>query len=185
MLKILQHKDFEENKILRNMCVSVKDKEFNTDELNNLIKQMDKAMKAEGDGVGIAAPQVGVNKRIFLINTDTAFDKNARYKPAVFINPQIKKLSSKFEDKHEGCLSVRGFYGYTWRAKNLTIEAQDINGKMFSFGAGGLIAHIIQHEIDHLNGTLFIDHAFDVVEDENWKENLKKEERDRMVEDLR
>lgn len=184
MTKILQHIHLEENRILREISTSVKDKEFGTPELEKLITDMIKIMKKEEDGVGIAAPQIGINKRIFVLNTDIAFDKNAKFKPQVFINPIIKKMSSKFIEKHEGCLSVRGFYGYTWRAKNLTIEASDMNGNRFTLGTGGLISHIIQHEIEHLNGILFIDHAFDIIEDKNWKDHLKKEERDRMLENM-
>ena len=184
MTKILQHINLEENKILREISTPVKDKEFGTTELEKLITDMIKIMKKEKDGVGIAAPQIGINKRIFVLNTDIAFDKSAKFKPSVFINPKIKKMSSKFVEKHEGCLSVRGFYGYTWRAKNLTIEAQDINGNVFTLGTGGLISHIVQHEIEHLNGILFIDHAFDVIEDKDWKEHLKKEEEQRARENM-
>lgn len=180
MIKILQHIDYKDNLILRAKNATVKDSEFNSPELQEIIENMKKAMLKENDGVGIAAPQIGINKRIFIINSDKAFDSKSIWKPSVFINPVIKKLSSKFLEKHEGCLSVRGFYGYTWRAKNLTVEAQDINGKIFSYGAGGFPSHIIQHEIDHLNGMLFIDHAFDIIEDKDWKKHIKKEEEDRM-----
>ena len=64
----------------------------------------------------------------------------------------------------EGCLSVRWIYGKTTRSLNATVEAYDVEGNKFSYGASGLIAHIFQHEIDHLHGVLFIDHGFDFEE---------------------
>jgi peptide deformylase len=172
MINILQNQIPAENKILRAICKEVASSEFGTSELKEEIHKMTQAMLQEIDGVALAAPQIGINKRIFVVNKDLGYDKDAKWRPEVFINPVIVKASKKYLEQHEGCLSVRGFYGWTWRAKNVTVEACDINGDKFTFGAGGLIAHIIQHEFDHLEGILFVDHGFDIEEDKDWKQKL-------------
>ena len=86
-------------------------------------------------------------------------------KDLIFINPKISKLSRAKEWLPEGCLSVRWLYGKTFRSKKSTITAYDENGKKFTRGASGLLAQIFQHETDHLNGILFIDHAKDIKEE--------------------
>jgi peptide deformylase len=88
--------------------------------------------------------------------------KNAPSEDLVFINPVISKLSKEKEWLPEGCLSVRPLYGKTFRSKKATVTAYDENGKKFQRGGSGLLAQIFQHETDHLNGILFIDHAKDV-----------------------
>ena len=84
----------------------------------------------------------------------------------VFINPKISKISKEKEWMPEGCLSVRPIYGKTWRSKKTTVTAYDENGIKFQRGASGLLSQIFQHETDHLNGILFIDHAVDLIEEE-------------------
>ncbi len=83
----------------------------------------------------------------------------------IFINPKISRLSREKDWVPEGCLSVRPFYGKTFRSKKATVTAYDEKGKKFTRGASGLLAQIFQHETDHLNGILFIDHAKDVKEE--------------------
>ena len=85
--------------------------------------------------------------------------ENEEIKDFVFINPKISKLSRDKEWLAEGCLSVRPLFGKTFRSKKAVITAYDENGKKFTRGASGLLAQIFQHETDHLNGILFIDHA--------------------------
>ena len=138
---------------------------------------MSQALKEQDDGVAIAAPQIGYALRIFVVSgkifhKDFArFDKDTKIpeaeipKDLVFINPKISKLSRDKEWVPEGCLSVRWLYGKTYRSKKATITAYDENGKKFTRGASGLLAQIFQHETDHLNGILFIDHARDVKEE--------------------
>ncbi|MDQ5957321.1 MAG: peptide deformylase [Patescibacteria group bacterium] len=172
-IKILQENINEENAILREVCVPVKQSEFKTQKLLSIIDNMKKAAVQDPDGVALAAPQIGINKRIFVV-AGRSYDKDAKWKPEVFINPEIIKASNKQELKHEGCLSVRGIYGDTWRATNVTVAAFDEYGNKFNFGAGGLIAHIFQHEMNHLDGILFIDHGVNLEEDPNWYENLTK-----------
>jgi peptide deformylase len=174
VVKILQNKNKDEDKVLRKECEPVKDNEFGSKALIDLIQDMRLAASQDEDGVAVAAPQLGVNKRIFLIDTERGYVSSAKWRPEVFINPVIVKYSNKQELKHEGCLSVRGIYGDTWRCMNVTVEARDINGNKFTFGAGGITAHIIQHEIDHLDGILFIDHGINLVDDPDWRENFKK-----------
>jgi peptide deformylase len=86
-------------------------------------------------------------------------------KDMIFINPKISRLSRKKEWMPEGCLSVRPLYGKTFRSTKATIVAYDENGKKFTRGASGILAQIFQHETDHLNGILFIDHAKDIKEE--------------------
>ena len=96
--------------------------------------------------------------------TKTTPETKGDWKPLVFINPKITKASKKKAIVQEGCLSVRWIYGKTERATNVTIEAYDENGNKFSYGASSLIAHIFQHEMDHLDGVLFTDIGFDFEE---------------------
>lgn len=156
----------DEKSVLRQEAKEVQKKEFGTEALKKIVSDMQAAMAKEDDGVAIAAPQIGIAKRIFCIK-ENAYEmekKEFKWKPLVFINPKIKKVSKKVTEADEGCLSVRPLYGTTIRHTNVTLEAQDINGVKFTFGASGLIAHIFQHECDHLEGVLFIDHAEDIQE---------------------
>ena len=137
--------------------------EFGSDELLDLIKAMKAEAVQDHDGVALAAPQLGVNKRIFVI-AERSYKNGQKWKPEVFINPEIVDSSKKMVTVHEGCLSVRGIYGSTDRYKNITVNAYDEMGNKFTYGAGGLIAHIIQHETDHLDGILFIDHGYEMEE---------------------
>lgn len=171
------------NTILRKVSEKVQEKEFGTKELNSLITDMSDSLSFEGDGVALAAPQIGVNKRIFIIsgklfgfNEDTIEKENIE-PDVVCINPEIIKISKDKKLMHEGCLSVRPLYGDIRRASRATIKAQDVNGKYFELSGTGLLAEIFQHEIDHLNGILFIDNAINIKEDlprDLIKENKKK-----------
>lgn len=148
---------------LRANAVLVKKSEFGTAELKSIVETMQKALSKENDGVALAAPQIGISKRIFVVSP-LAYEEKAKWKPLVFINPSLKKISKKTEERQEGCLSVRWIYGKTKRHVSATAEAQDVDGNKFSFGATGLLAHIFQHEMDHLDGILFIDHGYDLEE---------------------
>lgn len=148
---------------LREIAEPVKKSEFGSPELKELIALMQSTLAKEDDGVALAAPQIAIKKRIFVVSPG-AYEKDAKWKPLVFINPTITKASKKMEERQEGCLSVRWIYGKTQRHTSATVEAYDENGNKFSFGGTGLIAHIFQHEIDHLDGVLFIDHGYDLEE---------------------
>ncbi len=138
-----------------------------TAKIQQILKEMSEALLSEKDGVAIAAPQIGVSLRIFVVSGhvfDTeAVEKNNKSlkttKDIVFINPEITKLSQKKKWLDEGCLSVRGVFGKIRRAEKATISAYNENGEKFTRGGSGLLAQIFQHEIDHLNGILFTEKA--------------------------
>ncbi len=138
------------NKILKEKTEEVK-------EINKEVKELVKIMKQimqENNGVGLAANQIGKNLAIFV-----AEDKN---KIHTFINPKIVKFIGKEEIVEEGCLSLPKIWGYLKRYPEVIIEYQNLFGKKKKMRAKGLLAQIIQHEIDHLNGELFIDKAIEV-----------------------
>lgn len=168
----------KDDPILRTHAQAVPLADIGTKKLNEVIARMNAALNAEPDGVAIAAPQIGVPLRIFIISGH-AFDIAANThggsaadekRPGtlrqnkVFINPEIVKRSKKKIKVPEGCLSVRWLYGNTMRHEKVSIRAYDEKGKRFTLGGTGLIAQIFQHETDHLNGILFIDHATDLEE---------------------
>lgn len=159
--------------VLREKAAPVAKEEFGTPKLKKLIADMARALDACDDGVAIAAPQIGVGKRVFLVSR-RAFAIEAEeqeqlrdpkaFTDKVFINPRITKTSRKKVLVPEGCLSVRWLYGNVPRHEKATIEAYDIDGKKFTLGGAGLMAQIFQHETDHLDGILFIDTAKDIEE---------------------
>lgn len=125
--------------------------EFN-DELKELATNMAETMYA-APGVGLAANQVGVLKRIIVI--DVSEESNEL---RVFVNPQVIAHSDELEEFEEGCLSLKGLYEKVKRPERVTVRAQDLDGNPFELEADGLLAVCVQHEIDHLNGIVFIDH---------------------------
>lgn len=125
-----------------------------TPELKGFIKDLTNTMYIT-DGVGLAAPQVGVSQRIFVIDT-TWTEDNGKKEPIVMINPVI--LEGKGEILYEeGCLSVPGIYEKVRRYQSVTIEYQDSKGDLCHMEADSTRAVVVQHELDHLNGILFID----------------------------
>lgn len=122
--------------------------DFSNLELRPLIRDMVETMKVV-NGIGIAANQVGEDLRVIVVDTKDG--------PLAFLNPRILYRSFRKEKMEEGCLSVPGIWGTVARAKSLRLVAQDLKGKRISLKATGLFARVIQHEIDHINGTLFID----------------------------
>ncbi len=161
MNKIVQKND----KVLRQVAKEIPFEEIGNTKIKNIIKNMREALFASENGVALAAPQIGESIRLFIvsipkINKDGK--KTRQDPPLVFINPKIKKISKKKSILEEGCLSIERTFGKTKRAEKLTIEALDENGKKFIRGASGLLAQIIQHEMDHLNGVLFMDHAISI-----------------------
>ena len=114
------------------------------------------------NGVGLAAPQVGVSLRIFVIDVS---EPNEPYNPTVFINPKIIKKTGAM-NSYEGCLSFPKAYTNVKRYSHVTVKAQNLDGRFFTIDADGdkLLTRAIQHEFDHLNGILFVDHARDIDE---------------------
>ena len=141
-------------------------------ELHSLVDRMFEIMY-ETEGVGLAAPQVGISKRIVVIDSRQSPDEKM-----VLVNPSIAKREGE-ELMQEGCLSVPGAFTDVKRAARVDVVAQDLTGKKVSFTAEGFLARIIQHEVDHLDGLLFID-RLDVIAREqalaDWKE--AREDRD-------
>ncbi len=181
----------KEEKVLRKVAKEIPVKDIKTPKIQKILKEMSLSLKSQDDGVAIAAPQIGYSLRIFVVAGKVFSDGFAELreekinrieenllnqvagkdnrpvveKDMVFINPKISKLSRDKDWMPEGCLSVRPIYGKTWRSKKALVTAYDENGKKFTRGAAGLLAQIFQHETDHLNGILFIDHAKDLKEE--------------------
>lgn len=147
---------------LHAIAEEVTPEDFESGFVVKLIKDMRAALKEYNvDGftaVAIAAPQVGVGKRVFLVE-DQSEDREDALPSFVAINPHIVKVSKKTHTVGEGCLSVPDLYGEVKRHKNVTFRALDEHGVEFERGTGGLLAQIIQHESDHLDGILFVDRA--------------------------
>lgn len=160
--------------ILRAIAKPVPEEMFGTSELARIIEDMKEALAPELEGVALAAPQIDVPYRIFIVRKDRTippppFEEGATPPiptpiHEVYINPEIVKTSRKRAKVDEGCLSVRGVYGTTSRHERVTIRARAVDGSKFERGGGGLMAQIFEHEVDHLNGILFIDHAEHLVE---------------------
>lgn len=132
---------------LRQICEPVT--EFNHN-LEGLVRRMYEIMLA-GKGVGLAAPQVGVNLRFFVMNVTGKEEDNL-----VLINPELREMHGSREAE-EGCLSLPEVYAQVRRAAECVIRAQDINGKTFELHGTDLACRVWQHETDHLNGTLLVD----------------------------
>lgn len=161
--------------VLRGVAKEVPVADIATPKIKKILKDMQVALDSQDDGVAIAAPQIGVPLRIFLVSGaiiemlkqqtkeegDRIYKKSdfADAKDIVFINPVITKLSKKAEWMEEGCLSVRYLYGKVKRATKASVTAYDETGAKFERGASGIMAQIYQHETDHLDGVLFIDKA--------------------------
>ncbi len=147
---------------LRQIAEDVAIEEIGSEKIQKIIGQMKEALDEQDDGVAIAAPQINESLRIFVVS-HKVFKKEGEdydlHKSKVFINPEIVNVSKDKEEMDEGCLSVRWWYGKVKRSKQATVRAYDIEGKLFEMGAGGLVAQIFQHEIDHLEGILFTDKA--------------------------
>jgi peptide deformylase len=123
------------------------------DELRQLIREMLQTMYSQ-DGVGLAAPQVGIHKQLIVVDIEP--DQQA-HPPLILINPVIKKLSGKVCTDQEGCLSIPGVYLDVQRLDEIEVTYKDENGRPQTLKADGFLSRAIQHEIDHLNGVLFVD----------------------------
>ena len=159
-------------------------------EIQGLLEDMRSTLANTPDGVGIAAPQLGVPLRVFLVsdeaeeidkaekagwkrrNKENNYERNEPaylqrpWKYYTFINPKIKNISKERTEGPEGCLSVPATYGTVKRFAKITMQAYDEKGKKFTRGASNFFARVMQHEIDHLNGTLFIDKVDEWIDPE-------------------
>ncbi|MCX7977868.1 MAG: peptide deformylase, partial [Bdellovibrionaceae bacterium] len=153
-------------------------------DLKKLAEDMLETMYA-ARGIGLAAPQVNVLKRMVVIDTRPRDEKGRRYKydemtelekkieqPLVLVNPKITRGEGK-TTFDEGCLSVPTYFETVERFAKVEVQAQDLNGNQFTFTTDGLLAICVQHELDHLEGTLFIDHL-SFVKSNKIKNQIKK-----------
>ena len=137
----------------QDLRIKAKPVESFDDELKTLTDDMFETMHSV-NGIGLAATQIGVAKQVAVI--DISPEKN---EPLVIVNPAIQILDpSKTEDYDEGCLSVPGFFEKISRPSDIKLTYQDLNGKKQEIKPEGLLTKVVQHELDHLNGRLFVDH---------------------------
>lgn len=164
-LEILEYPDPR----LRTIAKPVKTFDKN---LQTLIDDMFETMY-DAPGIGLAATQIDVHKQLIVM--DLSEDKN---EPHVFINPELTVLEGDPEKMQEGCLSVPGFYEDVERIEHVLIKALDRNGEPFELEATGLLAVCIQHEMDHLNGKLFVDYL-SALKRNRIKKKLEKQHKAR------
>ena len=155
-----------------------------------LVHEMSDVLAKCHDGVALAAPQIGESIRLFIISPKVfetkeaqtgekierhyewlAKESSSKKNNLVYFNPVIKKMSATKKDLDEGCLSVNGLYGKVPRSTKAMLEAYDEYGMKFTRGASGLLAQIFQHEVDHLDGILYIDKASELKKLESRKTN--------------
>lgn len=139
---------------------------FGTAKLRDMISRMSASLRQTEHGVAIAANQIGLPYRIFVVRGFVMDGKDRSDEDAdrAFINPTITKLARQKDLLEEACLSVPGYHGIIKRALKATVRAYDEEGIRFERGASGLLAQIFQHECDHLEGILYIDKAEKVTE---------------------
>ena len=158
--------------MLRHATEPIAIKDISSRKIKSLIAKMKKVLDGEKYGVALAAPQLGVPVRLFVVAgrvfVPEGAPEDAPTPPhLVFINPELVRTSRKKIEVSEGCLSVRGKYGAVERYERATVKALDENGKSFVHNGSGLLAQIFQHELDHLEGILFTDKATKL---DDWKE---------------
>lgn len=112
---------------------------------------------APAGGVGLAAPQIGLLQRLFVAELPEDENEPQSGKPFVLVNPEVVKTSRDEVEGEEGCLSIPTWYGLVWRPEWVVVKARDVNGKPMRIKAEGMLARVFLHEMDHLDGVLFID----------------------------
>lgn len=142
------------------------------DEIRTLVKNMAETMYA-APGVGLAATQVNVHKRVLVMDVSETHDQLI-----ALVNPEIV-ASDGAGEREEGCLSVPGIYEKVRRAERVTVTALDLDGKPLRLEADGLLAVCIQHEIDHLNGKVFVEYLSQLKQS-RIKNKLKKQQRETL-----
>ncbi len=179
----------EPDQVLRQKARDIDVADISSKKIQDLIAAMKHTLASTPDGVGLAAPQVGESLRIFIISDEAEEidrtqdarqihdndpdSKNIKPYPVrawhyyVFINPRIITTSRQKYDGAEGCLSVPGVFGTIKRKEKIIMQAFDEHGKKFTRGAARFFARVMQHEFDHLEGTLFIDSATNIGKSQN------------------
>jgi len=153
----------KEEKFLRKKTVDFDFKDFTKKEIVQLVAQMRRIMHT-ANGIGLSANQIGLDFNMFVAEVPDVDQSGTKFY-AIF-NPKIEKKSDETAVLEEGCLSIPGKWGYVPRAERVTLTGFDRNGKAIKIKAWGLLAHVFQHETDHLQGKLFIDRTKKVFEHE-------------------
>lgn len=148
-MKIYTVSNKSEEKFLRRQPSLFDFKKYTKSEIREIVKAM-KIKMENADGIGLSANQIGLDIRVFVAKVDNKFY-------AVF-NPKITKKSEEVAEGEEGCLSIPGKYDEFLRPEKITLDGHDKNGKKIKIKAWGLLARVFQHEVDHLEGKLFVDH---------------------------
>ncbi|MBI5401505.1 peptide deformylase [Candidatus Wolfebacteria bacterium] len=160
--KILTIKNKSEEKFLRKRAADFDFSKFTKKEIRELVDKMKKIMK-DANGIGLSANQIGLDIQMFVAGMpQSASQRNGSPKFYAIFNPKLTKQSSVKSPMEEGCLSVPELYGDVERPEKTTLTGFDKNQKPIKIKAVGLLARIFQHEVDHLNGVLFVDKAKDV-----------------------
>jgi len=163
LLTILEYPDMR----LRKRAAPVKEVD---DALRTIIDDMFETMYA-APGIGLAATQVDVHKRVLVLDVSETKDN-----PLVFINPDIEVLDPEPLGYEEGCLSVPGYYDLVTRPRKVRVKALDRDGQPFELEAEGLLAVCVQHEVDHLDGKLFVDYL-SILKRQRIKAKLLKDQK--------
>ena len=175
MRTIVPEKD---NPVLRQVALDIPVADIKSARIKSLIKEMKTLLMREEFGVALAAPQVGEAVKLFIVS-GRALARDSRNSPdepekkeeappvpdQVYLNPELVKVSRTKKEKHEGCLSIRGKWGTVPRSEKATVRAYDEHGVRFTRGASGFLAHVFQHEMDHLEGILYTDKAAHVYDE--------------------
>ncbi|MBI4093895.1 peptide deformylase [Candidatus Kaiserbacteria bacterium] len=177
----------DKNGVLRQKAKEIPVSEIMSARIKTLIREMKALLAKEEHGVALAAPQVGEPLRLFIVSghaiargsrsapdeiqeaTPLGFDRAQQ--DQMYINPELLKVSRGKKEKHEGCLSIRGKWGTVPRAEKVRLSWYDERGKKFQAGFSGFLAHVFQHEMDHLEGILYIDKATHVYDEKDTKHN--------------
>src|SRR3989344_4911463 len=173
------------NLALRKKAEEIPAADIKGKQIQGLIAEMKKLLAREENGVALAAPQVGESVRLFIVS-GRALSRDSRNAPdelekkeqrpampdQVYINPVLTKMSRMKKQKHEGCLSVRGKWGIVPRAEKATIQGLDEQARKFTRGASGFLAHVFQHEMDHLEGIVYTDKAIRVFDEKESTKTL-------------
>lgn len=162
--------------VLRAHALPVATKDITSPRVKRVIARMKAVLAKEEFGVAIAAPQIGESLRIFVVAGKVLKEEGVEETPRdmAFINPQITRRSRTTREMSEGCLSVRNKYGTVVRHEKVSIKAQDEDGSPLTYHGAGLLAHIFQHECDHLDGVLYVDKAVTLETDEEWKNTRER-----------
>lgn len=176
-----------ENPVLREIAREIPLADIKSVRIQKLIAEMKALLAKEEYGVALAASQVGEALRLFIVS-GKALARGSRNAPdesseasakedsvasmpdQIYINPVVLKVSRTKKEKHEGCLSIRGKWGIVPRAEKTMLSAYDEKGEKSTRGASGFLAHVFQHEMDHLDGILYTDKATDLYDDTPEKE---------------